>query len=173
MRRRVIRTMISDNLFVHCDQSAGPDGCWPFLRSKSKRGYGHVWVEGRCESAHRFAYIISKGAIPEGGVVRHSCDNPPCVNPAHLLVGTQKDNASDRESRGRGNQPRGEDCAAAKLTTKQIVFIRRCSDIFNTQEMADMLGVQRSIVARILRGQLWRHVTDTPLGQAAVERVRG
>lgn len=73
--------------------------CWPMPNNK---GYGMVRVDGRLDTAHRVAYSITKGEIPEGLVVRHDCDNPPCFNPAHLFVGTHQDNVDDKEKKGRG-----------------------------------------------------------------------
>lgn len=168
MRRKARRTMIADNLFAHCDQSGGPDACWPYLRCRHhQHGYGSVWVDGKLWGAHRLAYTITKGPIPEGLKVLHSCDNPPCCNPAHLRIGTQLDNARDREERGRGNQPAGEDNSQSKLTTRDVIFIRRCRDIFNTEDMARMLGVQRSAVCKVLEGSTWGHVVDLPAGRVA------
>lgn len=161
--------MICENFFAHCDQSRGPEACWPFLRSKNSRGYGKVWVDGRCLEAHRFAYSIENGSVPDGLCVLHHCDNPPCCNPSHLYAGTQKQNAADRENRGRGNQPKGEASGTSALSTRDVIFIRRCRDLYNTEEMARMLGVQRGTIANILRGAAWSHVRDTPLGQAAIK----
>jgi hypothetical protein len=164
MRRKARRTTIAENFFAHCDLSGGPDACWPYLRSKNRLGYGRVWVDGRCHEAHRHAYSLVKGPIPQGDngkslLVLHDCDNPSCCNPAHLKVGTHQDNANDRESRNRGNQPKGERNAHSKLTTKDVVFIRRCRDIYNTSEMARMLGVNRSLIAKVLCGEQWAWVT--------------
>lgn len=169
-RAKAIRTMICDNFFAHCDQSGGPDSCWPFLRSKNRLGYGRVWSEGKCHEAHRFAYSLVKGTIPKGKLIRHSCDFPSCCNPDHLLVGTHYDNAQDREQRNRGNQPKADDNSQSKLTTRDVIFIRRCRDIYNTYEMALMLDVENSAISKVLRGETWQSVADLPLGQAAMER---
>lgn len=165
------RPLIADNIFAHCDVSAGPSCCWPFLRSKNKQGYGHVWVNGRCEEAHRFAYSVAVGPIPDEMWVLHSCDFPSCCNPAHLRLGTPHDNAQDREVRARGNQPKGGNNGNAKLTTQDIIFIRRCQDIYTLQRMAEMLGVGKPLVHKIIVGTVWGHVADTALGAAAIRRV--
>lgn len=162
-RGKARRTMICENIFAHCDQSDGPNSCWPFLRSKNRDGYGHVWVEGRLESAHRFAFMVSTGPIPAGLSVLHSCDNPSCCNPAHLRIGSQYDNVQDREDRNRGNQASGENNGASKLSTRDVIFIRRCRDIYNTAEMAAMLNVEPGTVAKVLNGSIWSHVTDLPI----------
>jgi len=157
-RKKYRRARISDNLFAYCDLSDGPASCWPFLRSRDKDGYGTVAVIGRQERAHRLSYMQNVGEIPEGLCVLHSCDNPPCCNPKHLRVGSQYDNARDREERGRGNQNKGEACGSAKLTAKDVMFIRRCWDIYNTKEMAQLLGVSDTAVAKVLRQENWSWV---------------
>lgn len=77
------------------------DGCWLWTASRSSKGYGMFWFEGQTVSAHRFSYELYNGSIPEGMVVRHKCDNPPCVNPDHLELGTQAANERDKIVRGR------------------------------------------------------------------------
>lgn len=80
-----------------------PDACWGWSGGTTPDGYGVFTLErGGHEKAHRYSYTLACGAIPAGLLVRHSCDNPPCCNPRHLLVGTDADNAHDRDSRGRG-----------------------------------------------------------------------
>lgn len=79
----------------------GPDECWPWTGWTTSQGYGVIGLGGRDEKAHRAAWIVTRGPIPRGLVIRHTCDNPPCVNPTHLLLGTQLDNIRDRVERGR------------------------------------------------------------------------
>jgi hypothetical protein len=78
------------------------DGCWPWLGCLSTAGYGRAGKRGY---AHRLAYEFAYGPIPAGLEIRHACDNPPCCNPAHLLVGTREDNAHDMVVRGRHYSP--------------------------------------------------------------------
>ena len=79
-----------------------PDGeCLVWTRYCNKGGYGQIQINGRSWMAHRAAYEVAHGPIPAGKIVRHSCDNPPCVNPEHLLVGTTADNNRDKAERGR------------------------------------------------------------------------
>lgn len=80
--------------------------CWEWQGAKTRTGYGRMKVKGQAWMAHRYMYTLSKGEIPEGLVVMHKCDNPCCINPEHLTVGTQKDNMEDCKRKGRLG-PRG------------------------------------------------------------------
>ncbi len=79
-------------------QRAGDDECW-YWRAGIVKGYGQFWIAGKNHYAHRVSYLLTHGWMPE--TVRHSCDNPPCCNPAHLIAGTQADNMRDKHDRGR------------------------------------------------------------------------
>ena len=79
-------------------------GCWEWKQRRHVKGYGLAHIGRRCVRAHRYAYEVWCGPIPEGMMVLHSCDNPPCCNPDHLRVGTAKDNAQDAILRGRAPQ---------------------------------------------------------------------
>lgn len=86
-------------------------GCWIWISTKIKRGYGRMTIAGRAILAHRISWVIHNGAVPDGLFVLHDCpngDNPSCVNPKHLWLGTQADNSKDMERKGRGNHPSGD-----------------------------------------------------------------
>lgn len=90
-----------------------PDGCWPWTRSRNQDGYGHLRLNPRASiRAHRLAYELTYGPIPDGLVVCHRCDNPPCCRPDHLVLGTQVDNMADMVAKNR----RGRD-PSLKMTT--------------------------------------------------------
>lgn len=98
----LIPSSLSDRLRSKIDASGGPDACWPFLGGATTRsGHRQMWWQGRMSLAHRLAWTVANGPIPEGMCVCHSCDNPPCCNPTHLWLGTVADNNADRDAKGR------------------------------------------------------------------------
>jgi hypothetical protein len=97
-----IRAGVSARFWPKVDASGGKDACWPWLASTTSWGYGQIWVGETNLGAHRVAWSLAHGcSVPAGGHVLHHCDNPPCVNPAHLFLGTDVDNIRDRDSKGR------------------------------------------------------------------------
>ncbi len=91
---------IAEKLFSMSENAM--NGCIVFTGLKSNRGYGKIKFKGKDYRAHRLSYIIKNGEIPSSIFVCHKCDNPPCINPDHLFLGTAKDNALDRKNKGRG-----------------------------------------------------------------------
>lgn len=85
------------------DQSAGRFGCWPWLGSRKEKGYGQFNFMGKTKRSHRVAYELEFGEIPDGLLICHVCDNPPCCNPWHLVAATAKDNTTDMIHKGRAN----------------------------------------------------------------------
>lgn len=139
------------------DTSGGLDACWPWTRGLS-HGYGQV---GRATYghglAHRVVYEMAHGPIPDGMVIRHACDNPPCCNPLHLIGGSTADNVADKVSRGR--QPRGEKNGAAKLTDAQVADIRDAvAQGAKHREVAERFAISTKYVSEIItfkkRGEL-------------------
>lgn len=96
-------------------------GCWLWTGPTDPGGYGQIGHAGR---AHRRSWITSNGDIPRGLHVLHRCDVPGCVNPDHLFLGTPKDNAQDREAKGRRRKLLGEDHGMAELSRDEVVEIR-------------------------------------------------
>jgi hypothetical protein len=124
--------------------------CWLWKGTKNSYGYGIFLLPGeKPVRAHRYAYEHFIGPIPEGMIIRHTCDNPPCVNPAHLKVGTKAENNADTAKRRRHNY--GTDHWNGRLTKKQIAAIRRSKA--TTRELATKYGVHYSHIYRIRSGE--------------------
>jgi hypothetical protein len=134
------------------------DGCWIWLGAKNKRGYGNFFYEGKYVAAHRVAYALHYGPIPDGLLVCHVCDNPSCVRLDHLFAGTPVENMMDKRLKGRAKpgDHRGEHNGRAVLTSEQVVAIRiRFAAGERAGDLAREFGVSRSQVLRIVRGQTW------------------
>ena len=100
------------------------DECWPWKDSPDTTHYGMISVESHATKAHRLAWQLLRGPIPDGLQVLHSCDNPPCCNPAHLFLGTPKINDADKRAKGRAPSCRGEQNGHAQLTWEDVEQIR-------------------------------------------------
>lgn len=130
----------------------GPNGCLNYTGFINATGYGRVG-RGKTTLAHRVAWEQEVGPIPEGKFVRHHCDNPRCVNPKHLFVGTHLDNMRDKVSKGRSASLPGERHPSAKLTAADVLAIRQSS--LSSRQLADIYGISPSRARTIKRGQGW------------------
>lgn len=136
----------------------GPDECWEWREGRSRYGYGVFRWKGAQLAAHRFAWIATNGDIPPGLVIRHTCDNKACCNPAHLLLGTQADNIHDMYERGR--EAKGSRNGNAILTEDDVMEIWRLLSERKTQtEIAAMYGVDRVTITSIATGRNWAWLT--------------
>lgn len=136
----------------------GPDECWLWTAGKDSFGYGLLYVGGRKQRAPRLSYEINVGPAPSDMWVLHHCDNPSCVNPAHLWLGTCADNVYDRQAKGRGNFRPGPANPSAKLKPGQVVEIRRlyASGGYSHRQLAKLFGIGKTQVYSILNRLKWR-----------------
>lgn len=141
------------------------NGCWLWTGSVNRitPNYSRPQFSvatSKPDAAYRVAYRLWKGEIPAGQCVRHTCDNPLCVNPDHLLLGTHADNMRDMKERGRGHVAKpaiqGEKHGLAKLTDEQVRAIRAST---KTKPFVDAFGVSRSTIKAIRSGRIWKHVS--------------
>lgn len=151
--------------FVSHADRAGDEECWPWSGSRLPEGYGLFWdgtrrnderKSPRIVRTHRWIYEQHHGKIPAGLKICHTCDNPPCVNPAHLFMGTQADNMRDMISKGRADN-RGERNGRSKLTREIVREIRRISTGKHGEatEFARMYGVTTATISKIILGRTW------------------
>jgi hypothetical protein len=136
-----------------------PDECWEWTGPRNGAGYGSMNVARVAWTAHRLSYALHHGDIPDGAFVCHRCDNPPCVNPAHLYAGTAADNNRDREERQRLLHPVGEDVPVSVLTNQQVREIRSLvASGERHATLAARFGVCKATISHIVTGRNWSNV---------------
>lgn len=124
------------------DRNLSIDKCWEWKGSRTETNYGQFRSMGTTVLAHRFSYELHKGKIPEGLFVRHHCDNPPCVNPNHLEVGTARDNNDDKKKRGRSRNGK---------RTRDWVVIEVYKAEGSCSKIAKKFGMSKEVVRKIKR----------------------
>lgn len=134
--------------------------CWLWKGPKDGGGYGLTHLDGRSQSVHRVMVVLATGQpIPEGLFVLHSCDNPPCVNPSHLRVGTHQENMDDMVRKGRQRTPLGVSHGKSKLNDDIVRRIRVMASGGMTQRaIAAVFGVWQATIRDVLNGRTWGHV---------------
>jgi hypothetical protein len=132
------------------DRSAGPNACWEWSGARNNSGYGRVMFRGLHTTAHRTAYTLTHGPVPDGLNVLHTCDNRACCNPAHLWLGTIADNSRDMCLKGR---------AHTTLTLDAVRAIRREYAEGGTtyRALATRYGVSHMTVAHVVTRNTWKH----------------
>lgn len=154
------------------------NSCWEWTGPRLEQGYGVLFLNQNREngrrmvtSAHRYAYASEVGVIPDGMCVMHTCDNPPCTNPAHLRLGTRGENNTDRSKKARSGSRnytpeerenyskrfRGEGNHSAKLTEEQARFIKY-ERTMPIKDIVKKFGISKTTVGHIRMGLAWKHI---------------
>lgn len=134
--------------------------CWNWQAGKDRWGYGRFRLGARSLGAHRIAYQLTYGTIPDGMCVCHRCDNPACCNPSHLFLGTDGDNARDRNAKGRAANVHGEQHGRSKFTVEDVKRIRamyqtgQCS----FRGLAKLFNVSRATITDLITHKTWKSV---------------
>ena len=137
--------------------------CYEWIRAKNARGYGEIRHMGKRLLAHRAAWLVKYGKLPEDLCLCHKCDNPGCVRVEHLFLGSIADNNADMRQKGRQKIPSpkpGEANYMAKLTRRDVLRIRRrCTSKRGAKTaIAKEYGVTLTLISMICRRQIWKHV---------------
>ena len=150
--------MVIESFWKHVSIS-DDNSCWEWKAGLVGMGYGKWRFKGKDIRAHRHAYQLAKGDIPEGMFVCHKCDNPRCCNPSHLFLGTPKENTADMLAKNRVGRMFGTCNPQAKLTDADVLQIRnRVANGEKQSELASEFGISRSTMCHIIQGKLWPKV---------------
>lgn len=144
---------IEDRFWAKVEKAAG---CWTWTGGCDAQGYG-AFKSTRMTKAHRFSWELHFGKITNGLWVLHRCDNPSCVRPDHLFLGTHEENMADMKAKGRGQ--RGERQHMAKLTDADVIAIRKAASAGEIYKaIGERFGISRANVSNIVLGNTWKHL---------------
>lgn len=146
------------------NKSDDPDQCWEWIASTDKFGYGQFRVGNKIIGSHCVSWEIHNGKIPNRLCVLHSCDNPKCINPKHLFLGTRADNNRDMVAKGRNIILKGEKHGNAKLTDESVIEIRKRYKKYSKDNNIYTLGkefnVHPTLIAYVVKHINWKHIKD-------------
>ena len=139
--------------------------CWEWTGAMKRKHdplhrYGKMYIRQKDCLAHRISWQLNRGPIPKGMSVLHKCDNPPCVRPSHLWIGTMAQNCTDRAKKGRNNHVCGENHTWSKLKESDILKIRKLysSGLFTHEAIAAKYSVHRRTIGNIVNRLIWKHI---------------
>lgn len=146
-------------LWSRIDRGVGPDACWVWPGAHNRRGYGHMTFRGKTIATQYIAFEEANGPVPAGMCVMHTCDNPPCCNPAHLKLGTVLDNNADKVAKLRHCY--GANHNKARFTEQQVLEIRRRADAGETRAaLAREFGVGYGAIDAIAKRRTWKRLPE-------------
>jgi len=136
-----------------------PNGCWEWISVKNKDQYGQFYLKyfNRAIPAHRASFLMFNGNIPFQAIVCHHCDNPPCVNPEHLFLGSHKDNMMDKVKKGRHVSLSGIKSSRSKLTETQVKEILESN--YSNRKLSIQYNVSSTCIDNIKSGRTWHHIS--------------
>jgi hypothetical protein len=161
-RVRANSERLKERFWKKVQRGEGEDDCWVWKSAFTDRGYGAFHIEGKPIRAHRASWLLTYGHIPDNLLVLHRCDNPACVRPSHLFLGTHWDNVHDCEAKGRRgyDRIRGSYSTTAILTEQEVAEIRRryLEGDITQKELAELYRVSDTAIWQIVHHRTWKHV---------------
>ncbi len=155
---------VTDPLILFMRKVQKTDTCWLWIGHRQEYGYGKFRWQGEAVQAHRVSWELHRGHIPKGVQICHKCDNPPCVNPDHLFLGTQSDNMQDCKRKGRFHPPptgKGSAHNQAKLSDADVFHIRRSyRSGVPARSLASRYKLTRAYIYKVISGATWQHLSD-------------
>lgn len=135
------------------------DTCWNWTGYRNSYGYGKFCLNKKIDFAHRVSFTLFKGEIPKGMCILHSCDNPRCVRPQHIRLGTHKENMEDKVAKNRQHKPNGELNGRSKLKNHDVSELLVLHAFgFSGVELAKQFDISIAVVSTIINNRSWKHI---------------